>query len=699
MDDDVSVDVVDTSNDVSDVSSGSSDTVGDIPVDVPDDIPEDVPEEPVDAVSAEIPEAVSDDIGAESGFDYTDQNPNTDIIDDIPEDNFPDEEMTSDVSAELPEEIAEDISSEDVEFGDNENEIPDEISEDVSDNLSDEDSTEGAETPEDDAAAEYEPEIPEDVEAAEVQQQAQEEYEMPGSGEEAQGNAAEETESSDMQDEQPAEIKEDAVDAPTDTTSENAEKDQDAYETEKTEDTHDDASEDTPEEMQDVESSQNQSDELSDDAVEESGEPDAEKTDVNSSEQENNDADVPVNDYQSETDEKMPSSDDSDDTVAMDMKEDDTSSQDQPADLDKMIDKIMESDLTNEHKKELLEDIKAHLTEGNQQSLDSGEGFDDGDDGAAVKVKKLTKGDTVISHHDYQKELDDLDEGITNWQAAQEDIANNLNAEYERIMSDDTLSDFEKNMQLAQNDQKRELLAAQYEKEFADLKNEREILVNKLNGNQTSGNQTSYEPDSSQNTTDGRQDDFSNIMAKDIGDSVTAEDAETTDLSTDQLCDDPEYLKEHGITEVCETPPDIGTVQAWLTDVNPNFDGDPYSPYSNNCGACAAVVEAKLSGHDAVEAGTETLSIDEMNMSTGMIQTPMDGYDEIQEKLLSCGPGAHAVIGIDRVSGPGHWFNAYTPDGVNLYAIDGQTGEILDWPPNYGDECGWDMSLKAGGNK
>ena len=69
--------------------------------------------------------------------------------------------------------------------------------------------------------------------------------------------------------------------------------------------------------------------------------------------------------------------------------------------------------------------------------------------------------------------------------------------------------------------------------------------------------------------------------------------------------------------------------------------------------------------------------------------------DEIRDRLLAEGDGAHAIIGIDRAEGPGHWFNAACMDG-KVVAIDGQTGEITDWPPDYGDVVNWEMSIRRG---
>lgn len=57
------------------------------------------------------------------------------------------------------------------------------------------------------------------------------------------------------------------------------------------------------------------------------------------------------------------------------------------------------------------------------------------------------------------------------------------------------------------------------------------------------------------------------------------------------------------------------------------------------------------------------------------------------------GPGANAIIGIDRADGPGHWFNAYF-DGEKVVAVEGQSGEVRGWPPDYGEVTNWDICVK-----
>ena len=138
----------------------------------------------------------------------------------------------------------------------------------------------------------------------------------------------------------------------------------------------------------------------------------------------------------------------------------------------------------------------------------------------------------------------------------------------------------------------------------------------------------------------------------------------------------------------------VNDVDEWLGEINPNFDEfDPESPYCNNCGSCAYAVYQRLQGDSDICATAENIGYnDQMEALTGMKQVPMSP-DEIEHRLLSEGNGANAIIGIDRSSGPGHWFNAACIDG-KVVAIDGQTGEITDWPPDYGDVVNWEMSVK-----
>ena len=108
---------------------------------------------------------------------------------------------------------------------------------------------------------------------------------------------------------------------------------------------------------------------------------------------------------------------------------------------------------------------------------------------------------------------------------------------------------------------------------------------------------------------------------------------------------------------------DIQNISDWISDINPNFD------------ATADNIDYNF----------------QMDALTGMEQVSMSP-EEIEATLLEAGNGSHAIIGIDRSEGPGHWFNAACIDG-KVVAIDGQTGEISDWQPDYGDVVNWEKSM------
>lgn len=136
-------------------------------------------------------------------------------------------------------------------------------------------------------------------------------------------------------------------------------------------------------------------------------------------------------------------------------------------------------------------------------------------------------------------------------------------------------------------------------------------------------------------------------------------------------------------------------VEAWINEINPDFDPfDVESPYCHNCGSCAYAVYRRLEGDCGAVATAENIPMNwQMEALTGMRQTKMSP-EAIEQTLLRQGSGAHAIIGIDRAQGPGHWFNAANIDG-KVYAIDGQTGTIVGWPPtDLGQVVNWEMSMK-----
>ena len=179
---------------------------------------------------------------------------------------------------------------------------------------------------------------------------------------------------------------------------------------------------------------------------------------------------------------------------------------------------------------------------------------------------------------------------------------------------------------------------------------------------------------------------------------MEADAAAVEDIFVEQT--DAPYEITNGITpnespiDVAQDSAGIENIQGWLGDINPNYDPfDLDSAFDNNCGSCAFAVEQRLDGDAnivATEKNIDTAS--EMNEITGMKQVSMSP-DEIKEHLISQGPGSHGIVGIDRAEGPGHWFNAYY-DGEQVIAIDGQTGTVQDWPPDYGDITNWDISVR-----
>ena len=155
---------------------------------------------------------------------------------------------------------------------------------------------------------------------------------------------------------------------------------------------------------------------------------------------------------------------------------------------------------------------------------------------------------------------------------------------------------------------------------------------------------------------------------------------------------------DHHVPTIDVSPPSTAEIGDWLHEINRGPGMDPFDPArAVNCGQCALAVEQRLSGvtPDAT-AGHGTLSIQEMEASTGKQQVAATP-SEIAKYLVDQGAGSHTVVGVDRAGDmAGHWFNAYY-DGKNVWAIDGQTNEILGWPPDMDipghPVTNWDMGV------
>ena len=136
----------------------------------------------------------------------------------------------------------------------------------------------------------------------------------------------------------------------------------------------------------------------------------------------------------------------------------------------------------------------------------------------------------------------------------------------------------------------------------------------------------------------------------------------------------------------------IQDISSWLKEINPNYY-NPFiparnNPYHVNCGSCAFAVENRLQGNTDIVATDKNIGTDAgMEAATGKKCVYMD-VNDIAQRLINMGPGSHLICGINRNRGPGHWFNAFY-DGKKVYTIDGQTGEVYDWPHDYCDVAEW----------
>ena len=168
------------------------------------------------------------------------------------------------------------------------------------------------------------------------------------------------------------------------------------------------------------------------------------------------------------------------------------------------------------------------------------------------------------------------------------------------------------------------------------------------------------------------------------GTSIEASDVAATDASGGQdLAGSDQAMSIEQIAEL-------------IAPINPNYVGDPFDVYSNNCGSCSLATYQRIMGTDpSATASAMTLSVEEMETLTGKQQIP-GSPEEIRQRIIDAGSGSCAVIGIDRSSASGHWFNAYY-DGKAVWCIDSQDNSIVPWPPNYSfpnhPVTSWDSSI------
>lgn len=141
--------------------------------------------------------------------------------------------------------------------------------------------------------------------------------------------------------------------------------------------------------------------------------------------------------------------------------------------------------------------------------------------------------------------------------------------------------------------------------------------------------------------------------------------------------------------------PTIASIQTWIKDINPKYDKFSFrkKAYQTNCGSCSLAVYQRLNGINAsAKASHVNIPTDaEMEKATGKTCQYMS-VDEIGKRVMAMGAGTCVVAGINRNHSAGHWFNIYY-DGNKLYTVEGQSGNIYDWPHDYGDIRDWCVLL------
>ena len=324
---------------------------------------------------------------------------------------------------------------------------------------------------------------------------------------------------------------------------------------------------------------------------------------------------------------------------------------------------VDDESLSNEEKIDQLTDLKDDLTSEQEQGLEDINNVEDTD-----------LAEEVSDTQEYQETYEQIvnDESLSNEEKIDQltDLKDDLTSEQEQGLEDiNNLEDTDLAEEVSDTQEYQET----YEQIVNDESLSNEEKINQLND---------------------LKDDLNIAKEQELENSYD-------DINNNEVVETPSETQEYqneGFEETNESEDvneNIEDVSSWLNEINPNFDEfDVDSPYSNNCGSCAFAVYNRLEGTDTdICATAENIPTNEaMEAATGLemqSSTPAD----IEKMLLDQGDGAHAIIGVDRAEGPGHWFNAAVIDG-KVYAIDGQSGQLYDWPPDYGDVVHWDVSVK-----
>lgn len=177
----------------------------------------------------------------------------------------------------------------------------------------------------------------------------------------------------------------------------------------------------------------------------------------------------------------------------------------------------------------------------------------------------------------------------------------------------------------------------------------------------------------------------------------SAETADTsdTDPSRGETGSDPASGVDRSTDAVVPTAPrpeSLVRADALLEQFGGDFDfTNPDHTARVDCGFHALNMFDAMNGRPVQDVGTGPVTVAEVEARTGVPQSPATP-SQIEASLRAMGPDSTVVVGIDRSTGMGHWFNAHF-DGERVWALDPQTGERGPWAPDEPHATNWDVSM------
>ncbi len=144
--------------------------------------------------------------------------------------------------------------------------------------------------------------------------------------------------------------------------------------------------------------------------------------------------------------------------------------------------------------------------------------------------------------------------------------------------------------------------------------------------------------------------------------------------------------------EVDEAQRRFREIKRWLDgkEINPNYNPFRFTPYSVNCGSCAFALWSRITGKnpEAVASAKNIAPHDRDMERLTQLKVRYMSPKDIETILRARGPGSHLIVGINRTTGSGHWFNAFF-DGKEVRTLDAQSGKVYEWPHDYGRVSAW----------